>query len=357
MEKQFKKWVLTTIMLSLIVPCCVTGINYFMDPLWCFSISHEYNQKQDDFNERYQKTNFINSRGFAYKGIIVGSSTGTTIQQDALKGMHLFNYSINGLLPSEFLSIIDFAKKKNGHDLDYILIGLDFIAASKLLASTVKSNPEKIFDEINSWLYLPKMLISIDTLKHSINNFMNYQKGTHIYYDRYNNKYVTPLPREVLELHMKVGIRHHDESNYPLLYNTFQYDNNLKLILKEIKAENPGSRIMVFTTPVIAPLMKLLVEKNLLDDYLRWLAEIVDVFGGCYHFMYPNKITKNYISYFHDPTHCYPPVGSMIIDAILNKKIDGISNFGIYIDKATSKHKLAYLKELMKKLRSTNELH
>jgi hypothetical protein len=349
MEKQYKKWVLTTIMLSLIVPCCVAGINSFMDPLWFFSISHEYNQKQDDFNERYQKTNFINSRGFTYKGIIVGSSTSTTIQQDALKGMRLFNYSINGLMPAEFLSIIDYAKKKNGRDLDYILIGLDFISASKLLSSTVKSNPEKIFDEINNPLYLPKMLISVATLKHSISNFMNYRKGKHIYYDRYNNKYVTSLPRDVLELHMQVGMKHHDESKHPLLYNTFQYDNNLKLILKEIKAENPGSRIMVFTTPVIAPLMKLLVEKNLLDDYLRWLLEIVDVFGGYYNFMYPNKITKNYIGYFHDPTHSYPPVGNMILDAIYTKKIDGISDFGIYIDKATSKHTLEYLKDLMKK--------
>jgi len=59
-------------------PCITAGINFFMDPLWCFSLSHRFNQKQDDFNERQQKTNYITFHDFNYPGIIIAAAPAPT---------------------------------------------------------------------------------------------------------------------------------------------------------------------------------------------------------------------------------------------------------------------------------------
>ncbi|HOT47419.1 MAG TPA: hypothetical protein PLM53_21290 [Spirochaetota bacterium] len=39
--KSTKKWNIAILLASLIIPLLTVGANYFMDPLWCFSISNK----------------------------------------------------------------------------------------------------------------------------------------------------------------------------------------------------------------------------------------------------------------------------------------------------------------------------
>ena len=95
----------------LIIPIFIAGINYFMDPLWCFNISHKFNQVQGDFNERQQKLNFLTFKSSKYNGIVLGASTSAIIPQSSFNNISVFNFSINGLPLSGFHAYLNSAKK------------------------------------------------------------------------------------------------------------------------------------------------------------------------------------------------------------------------------------------------------
>jgi hypothetical protein len=345
-EMNFKKWVIITVLLSLILPAIAAGINYFMDPLWCFSLSHRYNMKQDDFDERRQKTNYITFHDFNYQGLILGASTSTNINQRSFNGIKVYNYAINALTPPEYLHYLTYAKKRNCHDFEYVFLGLDFGMSAQF--GELPFDAEKLFAETNSCLYRIKILLSIDTLKFSRKNFMNSRGVRHIYYDRNNIKHTTPLSPDRVALHMKYLLAHFEKSDSPYSFNNFVYNPDYRAILEKLKDENPRTRFVVFTTPMIMPMMASMVKNGLLDEYLRWISDIVEVFGECYHFMYPNAVCEDYMNNFHDPNHYNPQVSVMMVDAMFNKRITGDTAFGMYISRANLKQKLSQLERLMK---------
>jgi hypothetical protein len=346
MENKFKKWIIITFLLSLIVPGITAGINYFMDPLWCFSLSHKYNQKQDDFNERQQKTNYITFHDFHYNAIIIGSSTSTNINQRAFKGLSVYNYAINGLQPLEYLKYLRYAVKRNGRNFDCVFMGLDFISTAKLAPPAIDA--DKVFADTNNPLYRFKTLISIDTLRFSRRNYMNYLYGRHIYYDRDNIKYLTPIAKDDQERNMTFMMAHFEKSGSKYSFNNYRYDSHYSSVLRTIRDGSPRSTFVVFTTPVILPFLKSMVRNNLLGAYLRWIRDIVDVYGECYHFMYPNWVSEDYMKYFHDPNHYFPVISNLIGDALHNKKITGDTGFGMYINRDNLDIKLQQLERLMK---------
>jgi hypothetical protein len=352
MTTNFNKWIIITCLMALLVPGITAGINYFMDPLWCFSLSHKYNAKQDDFNERQQKTNYITYHDFNYQGLIMGSSTSTNINQNSFKGITVYNYSINGLQPVEYLPYIRYAMERNGKDFEYIFMGLDFMYAAEL--PPPKLDPAAVFSETRSPLYRLKTLISLDTLKFSRRNLMNYLYGRHIYYDRNNIKYSTTLTRDVQDYNMNMLLKLFEKSDHPFAFNNYKYDEEYRSILKRIRDDNPKTRFVVFTTPVVLRFMVLMVRNNLLDEYLQWIKDIVEVYGECYHFMYPNKITGDYVKYFHDPNHYYPFVSDMMADEMFNHKITSDTGFGMYINRENLDRKLARLELLMKEAAARN---
>ncbi|MBN2160468.1 MAG: hypothetical protein JW807_13825 [Spirochaetes bacterium] len=345
METRFNRWIVITCLLALIIPGITAGINYFMDPLWCFSPSHRFNQKQDDFNERQQKTNYITFHDFNYQGIIIGSSTGTNIDQRLFRGIKVYNYSINGMQMSEMPYYLDYARRRNGRDFDYIFLGLDFINSSRLAPPPFK--PEQVIADTNHWLYRIETLISIGTLKFSRRNFMNYLYGRHLYYDRNNIKHVTPITREQLDFNIKKLMEIIERSDTGFSFKKYRYNEEYRSMLHKLREGHPKTRFVVFTTPVIDEFMTSMADYNLLDDYLRWLTDIVHVFGTCYHFMYPCALSREYYENFHDPNHYYPHVSALMVDAMYNSPITGDSPFGMLLTRENLKTKLAHLKRLI----------
>lgn len=339
MKENYKKWIIVTLALSLVIPGLTAAFNYFMDPLWCFSLSHRYNQKQDDFNERQQKTNYVTFHDFDYDALIIGSSTSTNIDQHKFRGIRVYNYAINALQPLEYPDYIAYARTRNGRDFRYIFIGLDFLLTPVIDPPPFKA--EKIFEDTQSPLYRVKTLVSISTLKYSRRNFMNYLYGRHIYYDRNNVKYSTMLTREAAEFNMTRLMQHIEKSNQKYSFNNYKHNVNYHAILEAIRDQNPNTRFVIFTTPVIQAYMTAIVRNNLLGEYENWIRNIVDVFGECYDFMVPTRLTESPLKYFHDPNHYYPFVADMMIDAMYNSKDPEASGICVHVTRANVNEKLA----------------
>lgn len=344
MKENTKKWIVITLALSLVIPGITAGINYLMDPLWCFSVSNRYNQKQDDFNERQQKSNYVTYHDFNYDGLIMGSSTSTSLNQHHFKGLTVYNYAINGLLPLEYLPYVMYARERNGRDFKYIFMGMDYTLTAANRAPNM--DPNKIIADARSPLYRIKTLVSLNTLNYSRRNFLNYLHGKHIYYDRNNVKYSTMLSKEDLDNNIKRLMAHFEKSEAPYAFNNYKYNKDYRQILAAIRDKNPNSKFIVYTVPVIEPFIALIVKYNRIPEYERWIRDIVAVYGECYNFFFPSWLAKDYRKYFHDPNHYYPFVADMMIDAMYNSKDPESSGICMHITRANIDEKLARIRQL-----------
>ena len=85
----------------------VAGFNAAMDPLWFFTHAHPLNRVQPGFDERAQKTNWLQARPGQFNAVMLGSSRSTYIDQNDLSPLHLFNYSVNAMWPQEYRQYLD----------------------------------------------------------------------------------------------------------------------------------------------------------------------------------------------------------------------------------------------------------
>lgn len=323
-----KKWIVIWFSTFSIIPFIVL-INYYIDPFWTFSHKHQYNSYQKPFNERQQKTNYIYFNSLdKFDGILLGSSRTTYINQNDFGDMNIYNYSFNSGHPYEFKGYIDFAKEVKGSDLKYIIIGADFIGTK--IPSVVKTkDPSFYTEQTKSIGYKYKTLLSFDTFKESIKNIkISKKKKSRRWYDRNNIKY-----RESISDKRRLSSF---TSNLNGRINFFKsdkyiYDEEYYKKMKEIKDNNPNTEFIIFTSPVSAALIET-ITKNRLDDYKRWLKELVDIYGKVYHFMTINTITKNKLNY-PDAEHYYDFVGKLLSNKISQQKNNKIpKDFGIILD-------------------------
>ena len=134
--------------LNLVFLSLIGGFIYFMDPFWTFSHSHKFNSIQYASNEREQKSNLLYFREANYDGLLLGSSRVTFLNQKDFDNIKVFNYSFSLATPEEYLKYVEFAKKQNKKDFEYIIIGLDFFGSNKNIEKN--ANPDDIFKNISS---------------------------------------------------------------------------------------------------------------------------------------------------------------------------------------------------------------
>ena len=176
--------------------------------------------------------------------------------------------------------------------------------------------------------------------------------GFPVYYDRNNHKSFGKIPSDTIKKNIALSLKIFDENPERLNYvrnKKYTYYENYIEQINDIKQKNPDSKIIVFANPIISPILGLLYKKKLLNYYFRWLSEIVNAFGECYLFTYPNEVNDNYLNNFIDPLHFNSKVGNKIVDYIHNHKRKDDSNFGIYLNKDNFKTKKKYLQKLMEK--------
>ena len=325
--------------------------NFTIDPLWTFCHSNRFNNAQPGFNERQQKTNRAYFCGLKnYDSLLLGSSRVTYINQHDFKGMNVFNYASVSMYPIEYRGWINLAKKIKGNDFKNIIIGMDFWGSSngsfakKQMRETPK--PSYYFNTTTSFLYRYKMLFSMDTMKKSIESIKHSKQLGTTDYTRDNVKQTIKISPTRKQNAINTQISIYNNAFYG--EKVYHYNNKLKTYFNQLKKENPNSKFIIFTTPITSELFKLLIKNGRLNDYKKWLTQLVDSFGEIYHFMDINSITKNPDN-FADLHHIYPEIGTILAKKITTKDKNLPKDFGIILNK---KNLNQYFKKLDKELKT-----
>ena len=190
---------------------------------------------------------------------------------------------------------------------------------------------DKYTDTINDPFYRLKNLLSIDVLNYSRKNF-RLSKDNEIKqlrnYNRQNVAFAKKFDRTTKLRQTEAKVEKFRNVFYG---ENYEYNPEFKQVLQVLKRDNPNTEFIIFTTPISTPLFEALVDEGNLDDYHRWINDIITVFGGVHNFMYPNSVTNDLSNYF-DGHHFYPRVGKMIAKKISTDEAIGVpDDFGVYI--------------------------
>lgn len=329
--KKNKIWLRLSLFILVSLTASIGFFNYLMDPLWCFNHNFFLQAHQEGFNERQQKINLIHfSSHFNYDALLLGSSRVTIHNSPLIKSAKTFNLAINGMQPYEFNDYIEYAKKKNQKDFQYIILGLDF---SSLGNSAQPYKIDSFVQTANIPLYRYKTLFSYDTLSISFKNFRNTAFGKYKKrFKTYDQNHIAFAYQKNPEM-VKNVIK---ESVLRLKNSKINYQRSEYLqILNQLQKNNPRTQFIIFTTPLPSPLItEMLRSSHNRQIYTIWLRDIVNTFGSVYHFFYLNEVTENYTSTFVDEGHYISEVGNCIDAKIFNQPCinTGYKNFGIVIN-------------------------
>lgn len=298
-----------TVVFFALFAACLAGVgafNAYVDPLWLFGHANASNVKQVGFDERQQKTNRVIFGNFPYDALLLGSSRTTFIDQNDFPGLRVFNYAVSGMRPSEYAGYIRHARQRRGSAFDTIFIGIDFFATNRNYGGQALP-PEHYIAMTEKSLYRLESLISLDTMKRSRNNL----KARHEECDCYNRNNVKTMVRNQTARMPEIMSKDLAVFRHKIYGPDYTYDGTLPETWRHLLQENSGSRFVIFTTPISAPLFATLVETGHFPDLERWLREVVGAFGEVHDFMGVNSITTDLANY-QDGGHFYPPVGQLI---------------------------------------------
>lgn len=328
--KKYRNWIIAVLLIILLPLLGIAGINYYIDPLWNFNHSNQYNSIQIAFDERQQKSGHLAFNRQPYDTLIMGSSRVTYINQADFTGYNAYNYAVNNMLLSEYRQYADYARRQNGKDFDYIIIGLDFFAANENVRDLNQFEPPTHYIQMVEAIgYRYKTLLSLDVLAYSQENYnlARDQILQQFTYDRNNVKRLDHISEEE-----KQGLIYNNLDWYgQQVYTGFKY-GPVRETFQLLREDHPHSHFIVFTTPVSAPLYELMLEKGLYPEYAAWLRDSVEVFGEVFNFMGINSITEDLENYY-DASHFYPEIGTLIAQRVTGQPTPELpEDFGVLID-------------------------
>jgi hypothetical protein len=125
---------------------------------------------------------------------------------------------------------------------------------------------------------------------------------------------------------------------------SYTYQDN-KEIFHTMKESFPDAKFYIFTTPVSAHLLKLFVEEGRLNDYERWITDLVVVFGEVWHFMYFNSVTGNDENY-RDAHHYSPRIAEVIARKLFGLETEkNYDDFGMKISAESLDNDIVFLRQ------------
>ena len=301
--------------------------SYLVDPLWCYSHSNRFNLKQEPIDDRQLKTNYLAFGNRAYDTLIIGNSRVEMMDQNDF-GTNAFNYATGGMAPKEYGEYISYAAKVNGRPFARIIMGMSFVHSNEKLNYITGNPPSHYFDTSNKPFYRYVSLFGADVFRHAWSNAKHsHERKTNMYFDRGN---VFRVQRENLNYDKLMPPRLKEARDS---YRDYEYLTELKQILRDIRKANPDSRISIFTPPVAKPLFCAMVEEGRLDDYERWLRDLVAVSREVHHFEYLNSVTRESGTNFFDGSHYYPEIGKVMAHFIMGiPDVERAPDFGILLD-------------------------
>ncbi|WP_431028546.1 hypothetical protein [Lysinibacillus sp. LZ02] len=307
-------WLLKLMLVSIVVLGIPVGgvmaFNYYIDPLWNFDHSHEYNDFQRGHNERIQKTNWINSHHFDFDSLMIGTSRTTYINASNFEE-RVFHYGLSSLHITEYLDYMQYAQSKNPKEFETIYMELT-VRSHDLFYGPEFSEAETFFSQSEDPFYPVTSLFSKDTYDRAKFNYdisKNNYAGIPRTYDRnleVTTSYVGKDIGERIEFFKNQLVER--EANGP----EWIYDPNYRGYLEEIQAAFPHSNFVVFTDLMPAERLQLTIEHpQIQPTYKQYITDIVEVFGAVYSFHQYNDVTRNHANFF-DLYHFYPSVGDLV---------------------------------------------
>jgi hypothetical protein len=340
-----KQWLKVNLIILATFIVLIAGLNFFMDPFWCFSHSHKYNSVQKGTNERQQKANYIYFTEKKFDTLLLGSSRTTYMNHHAFTGMKVFNYSAKGMRPKEYLTYIDFTVHDCHQPIKTIILGVDFFGYLNY-GSFMFNDTATIVNATKSPLYRLKTLFTFDALNTSFKNLRDYSKHDNRV-DRYNRDNVKSSFKHPTDLTAADAYIQNDALGYSQAEYSSTPNPNFSKILSTIKSRYPDKQFIIYTTPVSKLLFNQLIKTGHYQDYENWLRTLVATFGAVHHFMYSNTVTENYLLYFADCNHPYVDTNTLIAHRILHLTDPNIpSDFGIILTKDNIEEKLKVLRRL-----------
>lgn len=327
---KYHNWIITVLLIILLPLLMIAGYNWYIDPLWNFNHAHQYNSVQIAFDERQQKTGHLTFHPEPYQALIMGSSRITYINQADFKNFNAYNYAVNNMLLSEYREYASYARKINGQDFSYIIIGLDFFATNENVQDLNKfESPGYYIDLVGATGYRYKTLLSLDVLEYARKNhdLSKNKVKQNFTYDRTNVKRLDHISMAEKQVLIANNLDWYGDK----VYNDYKY-GPVRETFQQLVRDHPHTEFIVFTTPVSAPLYKLMMEKGLYPEYCRWITDSVEVFGEIYNFMNFNSITTNLDNYY-DASHFYPEIGTLIAKRVIGNEQDKLpADFGIKVN-------------------------
>ena len=351
---QSKKWIKIFLIIPTLSIVFFGSVNFVVDPLWSFNHTNKFNKTQLLFNERQQKTNNVYFNGLdKYDGILFGSSRTSFINQNEFHNMNIYNYALNSMFPFEYEGYLKLAKESKGKEFKYVIIGADFYG-SKLRTKKMQ-NPSHYIENTKSPFYRYKMLLSIGAFKKSIENIkINLFKQPNAYYTRDNVKIRGRVSEEERIKKYTKNLKIHTEYH---MKDAHKKDKEYINILKRLKIENPNTKFIIFTFPITADLLVSIIKNgHQLEEFEKWLKEIIEVFGEVHHFMTINNITTNLQNY-PDDDHLYPNYAKLIANKLTDTKNSDIpKDFGVLLNEKNIDNYIINFEKQLKEYKNPLEL-
>lgn len=324
-SKKFTRYFLLLVFVALNV---VIIINYTMDPYWTFKHSNMLNNKQIDFDERQQKTNYLYFVNNNFDSLLLGSSRSTYIKEHHFDSK-LFNYAANSMYPYEYEYFINTFEHLTGNPAKKIILGVDFFGSNK--NKNTKPVQQRYLETTLSPMYKYNLLINYNIFKYSLQNIKQNLSIKKHFYDRKRVKSTKKINNIPLEIKRTISY-----------IQGFEYDSHLKDYLQNLPKHFPNSQFIVFTTPVTMSQLKAYREVGLMPFYFQWLRDLVEAFGSIKDFMTINSDSMDDNNFF-DANHFTPAFADLLAKELVNKK----DKIGITLDKTNID---TYIKELEQKI-------
>ena len=299
----------------------VAACNALIDPLWFFPHAHRLNRVQPGFDERAQKTNWLQAHRGQFNAVLFGSSRSTYIDQHDFAPWRMFNHAVNAMWPREYQDYLDHFTAVNNRAPDLVVIGVDFFGSAHNLVGKWRE-PGTYLQKSGDPAYMLSSLLSVQLLQRSLRiTALSLGLVRPLeeldYYDRHN---VRHFMKSITSEYRSEEILQDLQEFHSMVYADYSYNEDLPRIWKRLRDTYPQTRFLVFTTPIAEPMFALLVREGRLPDYERWLADLTAAFGEVWDFMGLNSITTD-LSQYRDAQHFHPRIGTLIADRLLARPV------------------------------------
>lgn len=337
-----KKWIKIFLGLFLFNVSFLSAINYIVDPSQQYRVKTFYPISFDIKDQRYKNAGL--SKNFEYDSLILGTSMTENFLinkvEKSLNFNKLIKLSISGGSAKEQSTTLRTAIDNN-KNLKNVLWGLDtlsFIGNPNKLKYGPNSFPFYLYD--NNKLNDYKYLISIDTLKKSINILLkiNNEDSNYDFNTMYQWQHKEEKEFKIENVYKAWEKREAEFNKNSISEQKFNYlkksfDVNFLLLIQN----NPQINFTIFFPPYSILTFKTFEEQNLILDILEFKKYIYNSLLSyqnvkIYDFQTEKSITHN-LNNYKDLSHYHQKVNYWMIEQIeKNKYLITKENFNNYLE-------------------------